>query len=155
MTDMTGFTKWLAKVFCVGSKEDLWRERDKSKLSLLLPSRFKVHIRNERVLGECFTCLDAARWHSQRAPLMAGCLACPCMGHPAHECIIHQRLSRRAEYKIQYLVSPGVATQQYDVRLYLFFTTELDAAETSFFSSLYECVRLHIPRVRCPSSVLK
>lgn len=54
-----------------------------------------------------------------------------------------------AEYKIQYLVSPGVATQQYDVRLYLFFTSELDAAETSFFSSLYACVRLHIPRVRC------
>ena len=68
---------------------------------------------------------------------------------------MHKGLLLCAEYKIQYLVSPGVATQQYDVRLYLFFTTELDAAETSFFSSLYECVRLHIPRVRRPSSVLK
>ena len=51
---MTGFTKWLDKLFRVRSKEDPWRvHADTSKLSLLLPSRFKVHIRNERVLGKC------------------------------------------------------------------------------------------------------
>ncbi len=52
-----------------------------------------------------------------------------------------------AEYKIDYLVSPGLAKQIYDVRLYLFFSTELDAAETSFYRSLYSAVRLHTPKV--------
>ncbi len=53
-----------------------------------------------------------------------------------------------AEYKIQYFISPGVAKQEYDVRLFLFFADELDPAQTSFFSSLYEAVRLHLPKVR-------
>ena len=52
-----------------------------------------------------------------------------------------------AEYKIDYLVSPGLAKQVYDVRLYLFFSSELDAAEVSFFRSLYGAVRLHTPKV--------
>ena len=52
-----------------------------------------------------------------------------------------------AEYKIDYLVSPGLAKQVYDVRLYLFFSSELDAAKVSFFRSLYGAVRLHTPKV--------
>ena len=49
--------------------------------------------------------------------------------------------------KIQYLITPGVAKQQYDVRLYLFFTTELDPVQSAFFGCLYEAVRLHLPKV--------
>ncbi|CAL8462889.1 g2423 [Coccomyxa elongata] len=56
------------------------------------------------------------------------------------------RNERQIEYKIDYLVSPGLAKQIYDVRLYLFFSTELDAAETSFYRSLYSAVRLHTPK---------
>ena len=52
-----------------------------------------------------------------------------------------------AEYKIQYLVTPGVAKQQYDVRLFLFFGTELDPVQNAFFGCLYEAVRLHLPKV--------
>ncbi|BDA48116.1 hypothetical protein COCOBI_11-3740 [Coccomyxa sp. Obi] len=56
------------------------------------------------------------------------------------------RNERQIEYKIDYLVSPGLPKQVYDVRLYLFFSTELDAAETSFYRSLYSAVRLHTPK---------
>ena len=81
---MTGFTKWLGKVFCVQSSEDLWRERDKSRLSLLLPSRFKVHIRNERVLGECCSAFQLACYHCQCAFLLIDLFfKCTCIEHVA------------------------------------------------------------------------
>jgi hypothetical protein len=59
-----------------------------------------------------------------------------------------------AEYKIDYLVSPGLAKQVYDVSLYFFFSSDLDAAEVSFFRSLYGVVRLHTPKVNCQDNVL-
>ena len=52
-----------------------------------------------------------------------------------------------AEYKIQYIVSPGVQKQQYDVCLHLFFSTELEPAEIPFYRSLFEVVRLHTHKV--------
>jgi hypothetical protein len=54
-----------------------------------------------------------------------------------------------AEYKIQYIVSPGLSKQEYDVRLHLFFSTELDAAESLFYTSLFEMMRLHTSKVCC------
>ncbi|KAK9907295.1 hypothetical protein WJX75_000938 [Coccomyxa subellipsoidea] len=56
------------------------------------------------------------------------------------------RNERQIEYKIDYLVSPGLAKQVYDVSLYFFFSSDLDAAEVSFFRSLYGVVRLHTPK---------
>ena len=49
---------------------------------------------------------------------------------------------------MEYLVQPGLKEQIYDLRLFLFFPAELDAASTSFFASLFESVRLHTPTVR-------
>ena len=56
---------------------------------------------------------------------------------------------------MEYLVQPGLKEQIYDLRLFLFFPAELDAASTSFFASLFESVRLHTPTVRAiPMSIL-
>lgn len=69
----------------------------------------------------------------------------------AHVCPSpHQVACCAAEYKVEYLVQPHLKEQIYDLRLFLFFPEELDAASTSFFSSLYESVRLHTPTVSHP-----
>ncbi|CAK0784852.1 hypothetical protein CVIRNUC_008057 [Coccomyxa viridis] len=60
---------------------------------------------------------------------------------------VHVRNKRQIEYKVEYLVQPGLKEQIYDLRLFLFFPAELDAASTSFFASLFESVRLHTPTV--------
>ena len=50
---MTGFTQWLQNVLRLKAKEEPWQEHSKSriKLQLLLPARFKLDVRNERIIG--------------------------------------------------------------------------------------------------------
>lgn len=52
-----------------------------------------------------------------------------------------------AEIKIVYAVNPTVATQLYEVDVFMFFLQDLEAVSNNFYHDLWQAVRLHTPKV--------
>ena len=53
-----------------------------------------------------------------------------------------------AEIKIVYAVNPAVASQLYEVDVFMFFLQDLEAVSNNFYHDLWQVVRLHTPKVR-------
>ena len=53
-----------------------------------------------------------------------------------------------AELKLIYQANSQLKSQKYEVEIFLFFAAELEAVNTSLYSSLWQVIRLHTPKVR-------
>lgn len=51
------------------------------------------------------------------------------------------------EIKIVYAVNPSVASQLYEVDVFMFFLQDLEAVSINFYHDLWQAVRLHTPKV--------
>ena len=60
-------------------------------------------------------------------------------------CTTHHVTS--AEIKIVYAVNPSVASQLYEVDVFMFFLQDLEAVSNNFYHDLWQAVRLHTPKV--------
>ena len=59
-----------------------------------------------------------------------------------------QLIVELAEIKIVYAVNPSVASQLYEVDVFMFFLQDLEAVSNSFYHDLWQAVRLHTPKVQ-------
>ena len=57
-------------------------------------------------------------------------------------------MAELAEIKIVYAVNPSVASQLYEVDVFMFFLQDLEAVSNSFYHDLWQAVRLHTPKVQ-------
>lgn len=52
-----------------------------------------------------------------------------------------------AEVKITYAENAAMASQLYEVDVFMFFLKDLEAVATNFYSDLWQTTRLHTPKV--------
>ena len=64
------------------------------------------------------------------------------------QCVAHC-----AEVKITYAENAAMATQLYEVDVFMFFLKDLEAVSTNFYHDLWQSTRLHTPKVQlCPAA---
>lgn len=81
--------------------------------------------------------------------------------HIWHTCLATYTLHKlkglgtyNVEIKIVYAVNPNVASQLYEVDVFMFFLQDLEAVSINFYHDLWQSVRLHTPKVHhqlCPA----